>query len=70
MKRARNARPKGQKRSLGSVTEIMSTRIVTAEPQEAASIAWSRMQRRNVGHLVVMENHRISGIVSEGALGR
>jgi acetoin utilization protein AcuB len=48
----------------------MSTTVVSAEAQEAANVAWSRMQRRNVHHLVVMENGRLHGTISEGAFGR
>jgi len=35
--------------------EIMSTRIVTVDPDEAADIAWSRMQREGIRHLIVTE---------------
>jgi CBS domain-containing protein len=35
--------------------DIMSTRLVTIGPREAASEAWTRMRRRRIRHLVVME---------------
>jgi CBS domain-containing protein len=49
--------------------EIMSARVVTIEPREPASVAWSRMQRQRIRHLVVTENARLVGVVSERDLG-
>jgi len=62
-------RPRAGKASSGTLGDIMGTNLVSAEPQEAASVAWSRMQRRKVRHLLVMENGRLRGIVSAGDLG-
>lgn len=73
MKRTAKA-PRGSKNSLGSVDEIMSNEVITIEPQVAASVARSRMRRRNASHLVVTEGGRLRGILSErdleGAKGR
>jgi CBS domain-containing protein len=49
--------------------EIMSTRVVTIAPGEAASEAWNRMRRRRIRHLVVLEGSRVIGVVSERDLG-
>ncbi len=49
--------------------EIMSTRIVTVDPDEAADIAWSRMQREGIRHLIVTEGARLIGVLSERDLG-
>jgi CBS domain-containing protein len=49
--------------------EIMSTRVVTIAPREPASVAWSRMQRLRIRHLVVTENAHLVGVVSERDLG-
>lgn len=57
------------KGSLVRVGEIMNTQLVTIEPKEAAEVAWSRMQRRSMRHLVVTENGRLRGILSERDLG-
>lgn len=57
-----------KERSASSIGAIMSTNVSTVEPQQAASFAWSRMRRQKVRHLVVTENGRLRGIVSEGDL--
>ncbi len=49
--------------------EIMSTRIATVDPDEAADIAWSRMQREGIRHLIVTEGARLIGVLSERDLG-
>lgn len=49
--------------------EFMQTRVVTISPQEAASVAWSRMRGRRIRHLVVTENGSVIGVVSEDDLG-
>lgn len=49
--------------------EIMSTNVVTAAPGESASVAWARMQRRRIRHLVVAEGKRILGMLSDRDLG-
>lgn len=49
--------------------EIMTTDVVTIDPDETASSAWSRMQRERVRHLVVTEGKRLLGVVSERDLG-
>lgn len=45
--------------------EFMETRVVTIGPGEPASVAWSRMRGRRIGHLVVTENGRVVGVVTE-----
>lgn len=69
MKRKQNAPSHRRKGSLGSVDEIMSTDVITTEPHEAAAVVWSRMRRRNASHLVVIENGRLRGILSQRDLG-
>jgi acetoin utilization protein AcuB len=49
--------------------EIMSTRVVTIGPKEAASEAWTRMRRRRIRHLVVIDGKRLVGVLSERDLG-
>jgi CBS domain-containing protein len=49
--------------------EIMKTGVVTAEPREPANVAWSRMRARRIRHLVVTDNTRVVGVVSESDLG-
>jgi CBS domain-containing protein len=51
------------------VRDIMSTRVVTIGPKEAASEAWTRMRRRRIRHLVVMDGTRLAGVLSERDLG-
>jgi CBS domain-containing protein/ribosome-associated translation inhibitor RaiA len=49
--------------------EIMSTRVVTIGPEEAASEAWTRLRRGRIRHLVVMDAKRLVGVLSERDLG-
>ena len=51
------------------IREIMSTGVVTIEPREAASAAWARMRRRGIRHLVVVDEGRVVGVLSERDLG-
>ncbi|MGH7873725.1 MAG: CBS domain-containing protein [Candidatus Binatia bacterium] len=51
------------------IREIMSTRVVTIGAKEAASQAWTRMRRRRIRHLAVMEGGRLVGVLSERDLG-
>ena len=47
----------------------MRTRVVTIDPAETADEAWTRMRRRGIRHLVVMEGTRLAGVISERDLG-
>jgi CBS domain-containing protein len=49
--------------------EIMSDRVATVEAKETANVAWSRMHRRRIRHLVVTENGYLVGVLSERDLG-
>src|SRR5688572_12980668 len=49
--------------------DIMRTRVVTIGPAETADAAWTRMRRRGIRHLVVMEGTRLAGVISERDLG-
>src|SRR6185312_4115420 len=49
--------------------EIMNTGVVTIDRAETASAASSRMKRRRIRHLVVMEDGSVVGIISERDLG-
>ena len=49
--------------------DIMRTRVVTIDPAETAEAAWTRMRRRGIRHLVVMEGTRLAGVISERDLG-
>jgi acetoin utilization protein AcuB len=51
------------------ICEIMSTRLVTIGPRDAASEAWNRMRRGRIRHLLVMEARRLVGVLSERDLG-
>ena len=62
--------------SVGAMTDsdtplgdVMITRVVAIRPQEAASVAWTRMRRRNIRHLVVMDAGQVVGVLSERDLG-
>ncbi|BAU48354.1 acetoin dehydrogenase [Sulfurifustis variabilis] len=49
--------------------EIMSTEVITIGPDETASVAWSRMARAGIRHLVVTDGTRLLGVLSERDLG-
>jgi CBS domain-containing protein len=49
--------------------EFMRSNVITIESAEDASVAWSRMQRRRIRHLVVTENGQLVGVLSERDLG-
>lgn len=49
--------------------EIMRTKVVTIGPDETASAAWTRMRRRGIRHLIVMDGARVAGVLSERDLG-
>ena len=64
MRRTRKLGSRTKKVSLGSVDEIMSANVVTAEPQEAARVARARMRRRNVSHMAV-QTGKLLGMIFE-----
>lgn len=49
--------------------EIMTKGVVIVAPDESASAAWTRMRRRGIRHLVVMDDSQLVGMVSERDLG-
>lgn len=49
--------------------EIMSTDVVTIGPDETASTAWSLMNRKRIRHLLVTEDGRLVGVISDRDLG-
>ncbi len=51
------------------LAEIMTPRVVTIDASEPASAAWTRMRRRGIRHLVVMDMGDVAGVVSERDLG-
>ncbi|HEY0970269.1 MAG TPA: CBS domain-containing protein [Gemmatimonadales bacterium] len=49
--------------------DIMHTRVVTIGPDDTADAAWTRMRRRGIRHLIVMEGTQLVGVISERDLG-
>jgi CBS domain-containing protein len=49
--------------------EIMNTRVLSVGSQDEATFAWSRMQRRRIRHLVVVDGDRLVGVLSDRDLG-
>ncbi|MCC7484715.1 MAG: CBS domain-containing protein [Burkholderiales bacterium] len=47
----------------------MNPGVITIGPDEPASVAWSRMEREGIRHLVVTERGRLLGVLSERDLG-
>ncbi len=51
------------------VLDVMSADVVTVAPSDRASAAWTRMRRRGIHHLVVVDGSRVVGVLSERDLG-
>lgn len=51
------------------VIELMSERVKSAAPDEPAELAWERMRRDRIHHLVVMKDGKVIGILSDRDLG-
>lgn len=49
--------------------DIMRTKVVTIGPDETADAAWTRMRRRGIRHLVVIDGTQLAGVISERDLG-
>jgi CBS domain-containing protein/ribosome-associated translation inhibitor RaiA len=49
--------------------DIMTTDLVTIGPDESAGAAWSRMERERIRHLLVVEDGRLVGVLSNQDLG-
>jgi predicted transcriptional regulator/ribosome-associated translation inhibitor RaiA len=47
----------------------MTSQVFTIDPAEQAGTALSRMKRRRIRHLVVMEDESVAGVISERDLG-
>jgi len=48
-----------------TVADIMSTPVLTSGPEDLISQIASSMQQHNIGSVVIMENQRIVGILTE-----
>jgi CBS domain-containing protein len=48
-----------------TVADIMTTRVVTGGPDDQISRIASSMQHHKIGSVVIMENRRIVGILTE-----
>lgn len=51
------------------VRDLMVSPVLTINPEEQASTALSRMKRRRIRHLVVVEDESVAGVISERDLG-
>lgn len=51
------------------LSDIMRTSVVTIGPDDTANAAWTRMRRRGIRHLVVLDGDQLAGVVSERDLG-
>jgi acetoin utilization protein AcuB len=49
--------------------EVMNVDVRTADPNESAEAAWTRMRLGRFHHLVVMEDSRVVGVISDRDLG-
>jgi acetoin utilization protein AcuB len=51
------------------IDEFMNIGVRTAKPGDLAETAWRQLQRDRIHHLVVMENGRVVGVLSDRDLG-
>lgn len=51
------------------VQDIMSREVEAVAPSTEASAAWERMKRKGIHHLVVLEDGRLVGVISDRDLG-
>jgi len=51
--------------TLGAVAALMKKRLITATPYESVVVAADRMAENNLGALLVVENDRLVGILTE-----
>ena len=51
------------------VQDLMTDRVVTVPPTAAADDAWNLMRAQGVRHLVVSENNRVVGVLSDRDAG-
>ena len=49
--------------------DVMSTKIKTIKPGASADAAWERMKNGEIRHLVVVDNAKVVGVISERDLG-
>ena len=49
--------------------EIMSSKVITIDAKQLAEVAWSRMQRHRIRHLVVLDDGHVVGMLSERDVG-
>ena len=45
--------------------DIMKESVEVVAPRDTADMAWERMRRRRIRHLVVMEGSRVAGVLSQ-----
>jgi CBS domain-containing protein len=51
------------------IVEIMSRKVRTVKPTDAADIAWDRMRLHRIHHLIVVKDAEIVGVVTDRDLG-
>lgn len=51
------------------VDDVMSKAVETVDGKANADNAWERMAQKNIHHLVVMDQGRVTGVLSERDLG-
>jgi acetoin utilization protein AcuB len=56
-------------RNIMRVAEIMTTRVRTVGPADAAELAWERMRLHRIHHLVVTRDWDIVGVITDRDLG-
>lgn len=65
---ARNVILKGKSSPLTPVSDIMSTRVICARPEQTVEESMAVMTERGVRHLPVLEQKKVIGMVSIGDL--
>lgn len=65
---AREVVLKGRKSSETKIRDVMTSKVLTATPQDTVDFAMSLLSEKRIRHLPVMENDRVIGILSIGDL--
>jgi CBS domain-containing protein len=65
---AREVMLKGRKSTSTKISEVMTTKVLTASPHDTVDYAMSLLSEKRIRHLPIIENDKVIGILSIGDL--
>lgn len=65
---AREVVLKGRKSTSTKISEVMTTKVLTARPHDTVDYAMSLLSEKRIRHLPIIENDKVIGILSIGDL--